>query len=71
MIAIYKIIYKGGKMIAIYKLLSKRQSKKIAKQIEQWFKDNPRRRVCHTDIHGGTTIHRGHITEDLAEHTVK
>jgi DNA/RNA endonuclease G (NUC1) len=52
-------------MFALYKKLSQKELKKTAKQIEKWFIDNPTRKVCNTDLYGGTKVRRGHVMEDL------
>lgn len=38
----------------------------IATQVEAWFRDNPRRRVCHAKIEGMMRkLRRGHVVEDI------
>jgi hypothetical protein len=47
-------------MIVIYPKISVKKLKKDAKdlipKIEQWFKDNPKRRVCRTELWYGKCI---------------
>ena len=38
------------------------------KGIEQWFKDNPNRRMCRTDL---WKVRRGHVREDVMKHAKK
>jgi hypothetical protein len=52
-------------LIFIYKKLTRAETKRVIADIEAFFAGHPRRRVCHTDLHGGTTIRRGHATEDV------
>jgi hypothetical protein len=54
------------RLILIYKKLTRAETKQAIAKVEQFFADHPRRRVCHTNLHGGTTIRRGHVAEDVA-----
>lgn len=47
--------------------LTKEQAEKDIKGIEQWFKGNPRRRVCRTDYY--INVRRNHIREDILKIT--
>ena len=52
--------------IIIFKKLSLTEAKRGIKQIEQWFQDNPKRRICRTDTF---EVRRGRVIEDILEHT--
>jgi len=58
-------------MIALYARIPEKQIRKEAattiKQIEKWFKNNPKRRTCTAELWYGRTksIRRGHVTEDI------
>jgi hypothetical protein len=52
-------------MIAIYPRFTKKQAKTAAPKIEKWFEENPKRRVCWTEVYGGRRIRRNHVLEDL------
>jgi len=57
--------------IVIYQRTPAKQIRKEAKEsiqkIEDWFKDNPKRRVCHaqTWYDRMTKVRRKHVTEDV------
>jgi len=58
-------------MIIIYKKVSKKQIAKDVKEttpkLEQWFVDNPKRRICRATLWYGRMvgIRRGHVPEDV------
>jgi hypothetical protein len=54
-------------MIAFYHKLTKADAEKVISGVEAFFKKFPRRRVCRTDIYGGTTFHRGKVREELSK----
>lgn len=55
-------------MIALYKRMTKRETKKAVKQIEQWFVDNPRRRYCGAVLNGlYCKVRKNHIKEDVVK----
>ncbi|KKN58919.1 hypothetical protein LCGC14_0547210 [marine sediment metagenome] len=51
-------------MIIIFNKLSQEDAQLLYTQINEWFKDNPKRRKCHTDLFN---IRRGHVKEDILE----
>lgn len=50
----------------IFKKLSIEEAVDSIKKIEQWFKDNPTRKVCRTDLF---KIRRGFVGTDVLERT--
>ena len=58
-------------MIVIYKTLSKsvilKEAKETVSQIEKWFVDNPKRKVCHAKFWYGkmADVRRGHVKDDI------
>lgn len=58
-------------MIVIYKTLSKsvilKEAKETVPQIEKWFVDNPKRKVCHAQFWYGkmADVRRGHVKDDI------
>jgi hypothetical protein len=55
-------------MIAIYKRMSGKETKRTVKKLEQWFRDNPRRRVCNAEINGCyVKVRKGSIKEDVVK----
>ena len=63
--------YPGGPVgnnmtgFVIYTKPSKTTLRKLVKEINKWFEDNPRRRVCNTDLLEHTKIRKGRVLEDL------
>jgi len=68
MIAIYK-----KEMIAIYKKVPEeeilKESKGITQRVKQFFKTNPKRKVCRIGLwyDKSFSIRRGHVDEDLTK----
>jgi hypothetical protein len=55
-------------MIALYKRMTARQTKSAVKKLEQWFKDNPRRRVCGAELNGlYFKLRKNHVKEDVVK----
>lgn len=55
-------------MILITKRMSAKETKSTVKKLEQWFKDNPRRRVCNAELNGiMVKVRRSTIKEDVVE----
>jgi len=53
-------------MIILCKRLSARETKRTVKKLEQWFMDNPHRRVCSAEINSKfCKIRKGTIKEDV------
>ena len=52
-------------MIVIVEKLTREEAEKNIALIEQWFKDNPRRKVCRTDL---WKVRRGFVREDINKH---
>jgi hypothetical protein len=50
----------------IMKRLTLAEADETIKGITQWFKDNPRRKVCHTDCY--FKVRKNHIREDVMIH---
>lgn len=50
----------------IFKKLSPQVALDTMKQIEQWFRDNPKKKNCKTDLF---TIRRGYLVEDILKHS--
>lgn len=48
-----------------YKKPTRTKLEQIAKQIENWFLQNPRKRTCRINLFGITKIRKGHVIEDL------
>jgi len=42
-------------------------TRRLINDIRKFFKDNPRRRVCRTDLY--FQVRRGHIVEDIIQHS--
>ena len=51
----------------IFPKLTKKEAEKNIKDLEEWFRNNPRRKVCHTDLF---KVRRSHIREDVLSHTI-
>lgn len=49
-------------MIIVYTPLSQREATKTYKAIKQWFVDNPKRKVCQTDL---LKVRKAHLKEDF------
>ena len=60
-------------MIAIYGKVPAKEIKKggkdAIKQIEKWFKANPKKKVCHAQVWYGKmkNVRRGYVSEDINE----
>ena len=52
----------------VAKRLSAEEAKRVIEGIEEWFKDNPRRRICRTPVF---KVRRGHVVEDVLIHSEK
>lgn len=52
-------------MIIVYRKLTKQEAEDNIAAIEQWFKDNPKRNICRTDLF---KVRRNHVREDVMEH---
>ncbi len=55
-------------MIIVRRRLTQQDGEDLISRIEEWFKENPRRRVCRTEYFN---VRRKHVIEDIMEHTVK
>jgi len=53
----------GG--FVLYTTPSKTELRKIAKDIDKWFEENPNRKTCTTDLLGSTKVKRGQVLADL------
>ena len=51
----------------ISRKLTKREAMDAVHDLTQWFINNPRRRVCRTDL--GWKVRRDHVVEDITQHT--
>lgn len=40
----------------------------VMERMEIWFRDNPRRKICQTEI---WKVRRGHLVEDILKHTLR
>ncbi|MEK6879799.1 MAG: hypothetical protein AABY22_09345 [Nanoarchaeota archaeon] len=49
----------------LFNKFNKKDAKKLLTDMEEWFKNNPKRRVCYTDLF---KIRRNHIKEDILKH---
>ncbi len=52
-------------MIMLYRKLTQEEAQVNISQIEAWFKLNPKRRVCRTEL---WKVRRGHVNEDIMKH---
>lgn len=52
-------------LFRIFKKLTKEEAEDNIKNLDIWFKNNPRRRVCRTDLF---KVRKGHIREDVTKH---
>lgn len=50
----------------VYKKLDQKVAQETYDGIKKWFEDNPKRKVCRTDIF---KVRRGHIAEDILKHS--
>jgi len=50
----------------VFKKFTKTEAKILIEELEQWFKDNPKRRVCNTDLF---KVKKGKIKETVLRHT--
>ena len=50
----------------LFKKLTRQQADCAIKEIEIWFKKNPNRRVCRTQV---SSIRRGYVREDVMKYT--
>ena len=50
----------------IFRKFTKAEAKILIEDLEQWFKDNPKKRVCHTDLFD---VKKGKIKETVLRHT--
>ncbi len=55
-------------MIIVRRRLTQQDGEDLISRIEEWFKENPRRRVCRTEYFN---VRRKHVIEDIMEHTQK
>ena len=55
-------------MIFVYKRFNQKDAQQNYDGIRKWFEQNPRRKVCRTDV---GEIRRSRIKEDLLEHCCK
>ncbi len=53
-------------LFVIRRKLTPEEAEETVKLLEQWFKDNPSRRVCRTDWF---RVRKGHINEDVEAHS--
>jgi hypothetical protein len=51
--------------LLIYKKFTAEQAKDIVQKLNGWFRDNPKRKVCHTNLF---KVRRGHVVEDVLFH---
>ena len=57
--------------IIVRRKLTLEDAEKYIPQVEEWFRENPKRRICHFgDDAGGTwfNIRRKYVREDILEH---
>lgn len=52
-------------MIILMRKLTQEEAQENISQIEAWFKVNPKRRVCRSDLF---KVRRGHVSEDVMKH---
>ena len=53
--------------LIIYKKFTLEEAEKYISQIEKWFKDNPKRKVCQTDLF---KVYKGHVREEILKRTI-
>jgi hypothetical protein len=51
----------------VFKKLTKKEADENISGINQFFKDNPSRKICRTDLF---KVRRGHVEEDVYSHTI-
>lgn len=51
-------------MFVFRRKLTKAQCEDVARQVEEWFLKNPRRRICRADL-WKKSIRKGHVLEDI------
>jgi hypothetical protein len=59
--------------LMFHQKLSKTDGKKLVSQINQWFKTNPKRKVCNPQLGNDGPIikvRKGHIQEDVSKYVV-
>ena len=52
--------------IIVWKKMKFSEALKNARDIEKWFRDNPKKKICKTDLF---EIRKGYLIEDILEHT--
>ena len=57
---------RSSTIIIIRQKLTREEAEKNIALIAQWFKDNPRRKVCRTDL---WKVRRGFVREDINNHS--
>jgi len=50
----------------VFKKFTKTEAKILIEELEQWFKDHPKRKVCNTDLF---KVKRNKIKETVYKHT--
>lgn len=53
--------------LVVFKKLSIKEALEYIPKIEQWFKDNPTRKICKTDLF---QVRRGFVGTDILNHTL-
>ena len=51
----------------IFKKLTQQEAEETISQLEKWFKENPKRKICRTDLF---KVRKNHVREDVMEHTI-
>ena len=52
--------------LIVYKRLKHSEALRNMENIEKWFRNNPKKRVCKTDLFN---VRRGYIVKDILKHT--
>ncbi len=50
----------------VYKKFTLKQAERCIAQLEKWFENNPKRKVCRTDLF---EVRRDHVREEILKHT--
>ena len=61
----YPDVKEDNMALLVYKKFTAEQAKGIVAKLNKWFRDNPKRRVCYTELF---KFRRGHIIEDVLFH---
>lgn len=58
----------AGFIVYQYKKPTEREVKKTIKQIQQWFDEHPKRKICRAELwRGEKRVRKEHIEEDVRE----